>query len=176
MHLRFEPLGRRHDRTTFSSGSAALDRWFRTQAGQDERRGVARVFVAVDEDGIAGFYTLSMFGVALTDVPAQIARRLRRYPDVPAALIGRLARADRLRGQRVGELLVADALARIVAASRAVAAFAIVVDAKDEPAEAFYRQLGFIPFPAHPERLFMLTETAAAALARAELGARGRKA
>ena len=38
-----EPLGK-HDRAAFSCGVAALDDWFRSRAGQDERRNVARVF------------------------------------------------------------------------------------------------------------------------------------
>jgi ribosomal protein S18 acetylase RimI-like enzyme len=162
--LRFGPLSKMHDRTGFSCGSAPLDRWFATQAGQDERRGITRVFVAVDDEGIAGFYTLSMFSLALDSLPAELAHRLPRYPDVPAALIGRLARAERLRGRRVGELLVADALKRIVAAIQTVAAFAIIVDAKDDRARAFYDGLGFKSFPSRPDRLFMLAETAAAAI------------
>ena len=42
-----EPLGK-HDRAAFSCGVAALDNWFRLRAGQDEKRNVARVFVAID--------------------------------------------------------------------------------------------------------------------------------
>ncbi|MDB4981989.1 MAG: family acetyltransferase, partial [Myxococcales bacterium] len=146
MTLSFGPLTKRHDRATFSSGSPTLDRWFRTQASQDEKRGVSRVVVATDADGIAGFYTLSMFSVALDSVPPAVARRLPRYGDVPAALIGRLARAQRLAGTGVGELLVFNAFERISAATNSVAAFFIVVDAKDNRAATFYRRLGFVPF------------------------------
>jgi ribosomal protein S18 acetylase RimI-like enzyme len=168
LNLRFEALGRTHDRAGFSSGSPVLDRWFRTQAGQDERRGVTRVVVATDEVGIAGFYTLSMFSLTFASVPAEVSRKLPKYPDVPAALIGRLARAKRLAGKGVGERLLSDALERILGAARTVAAFAIVVDAKDERASAFYRRLGFAALPNRPNRLFMLAETAAAAFRAAE--------
>ena len=169
MPLRFESLRKAHDRTTFSSGNAALDSWFRTQAGQEERRGVTRVVVAVDEIGIAGFYTLSMFSLALDAVPSEVARRLPRYPDVPAALIGRLARARRLAGEGIGERLVADALERAIQAARTVAAFAIVVDAKDEPVARFYRKIGFIGLVGRQNRFFMLAETAAKGLRAADL-------
>ena len=160
MPLRFEPLTKAHDRRTFSSGSEVLDRWFRTQASQDERRNVARVFVALDEVGVVGFYTLSMFSIAAGAFPPDVAGNLPRYPDVPAALIGRLARAGRARGKGVGELLVFDALRRIVATSRDVAAFAIVVDAKDDHARSFYASLGFSSFPSRPLRMFMPAATA----------------
>jgi hypothetical protein len=43
-----EPLGK-HDRAAFSCGVVALDEWFRFRAGQDEKRNVARVFVAIDD-------------------------------------------------------------------------------------------------------------------------------
>ena len=164
MSLRFEPLTKAHDRKTFSSGSEILDRWFHTQAGQEERRSVTRVFVAVDEAGLVGFYTLSMYSIASGALPTAIAGALPRYPDVPAALIGRLARAERVRGQGVGELLVVDGLRRILATSRDVPAFAIVVDAKDAHAQSFYARLGFSPFPSRPSRMFMPLATAAGVL------------
>jgi hypothetical protein len=40
-----EPLGK-HSRAPFCCGVAALDDWFRFSAGQDEKRNVARLFVA----------------------------------------------------------------------------------------------------------------------------------
>jgi ribosomal protein S18 acetylase RimI-like enzyme len=168
--IRFAPLDKTHDRASFASGNEALDGWFRTRAGQDERRGVSRVFVAVDGSGVVGFYTLSMFSIALESVPPDLARKLPKYPDVPAALIGRLARASRARGTGIGELLVADALRRIVGVSRSIAAFAIVVDAIDDRAKAFYERLGFVPFASRSDRLFMLAETVAAGISLADQG------
>jgi ribosomal protein S18 acetylase RimI-like enzyme len=58
-------------------------------------------------------------------------------------LIGRLARDERVRGQGTGELLLADAVRRTLGAARSVAVFAIVIDAKDDPAVEFYRRFGF---------------------------------
>jgi len=165
--LGIKPLGKQHDRGAFSSGRPEIDDWFRRRAGQDERRNVARVFVAVDDRlGIVGFYSLSSYTLALDDLPEDLARKLPRYDAVPAARIGRLARDARVRGQGVGEVLLADAVRRILGAARSVAVFAIVVDAKDDSAAAFYRRFGFQPFPLQPRRLFLLTSTALAALDR----------
>ena len=85
---------------------------------------------------------------------------------MPAALIGRLARDERVRGQGIGELLLADAVRRILGASKTLAVFAIVVEAKNARAVAFYEGFGFRPFPLHPDRLFLLTSSAAAAVER----------
>lgn len=163
MGLVIEPLGKHHDRAKFSCGQPDLDRWFRLQASQDEKRNIARVFVAVDAElGVVGFYSLSSLSLSLEHLPEEIAHKLPRYDAIPAALIGRLARDERVRGQGVGELLLANAINRILGAGRSVAVFAIVVDAKDERAVRFYRAFGFQIFPLRPMRLFLLTTTAVA--------------
>ena len=162
-----EPLGR-HDRTAFSCGVAALDDWFRLRAGQHEKRNVARIFVAIDDQrGIVGFYSLSLFTFTIADLPPEHVKRLPRYDVIPAALIGRLARDERVRGEGVGGLLLADAVRRVIGASRSLAVFAIVVEAMDEKAAAFYRDFGFAPFPNRPLRLFMPASAAAEAVSRA---------
>jgi GNAT superfamily N-acetyltransferase len=141
-----------------------LDHWFETQAGQDERRNVARVFVALDAAGIVGFYCLSMFTLSLDELPSALSRKLPNYQAIPAALIGRLARHERARGSGIGELLLADAVTRVLALTSSIAVYAIVVEAMNDSAVSFYGSFGFIPFPSKRNRLFLLTETANAAL------------
>lgn len=163
MALRIEPLSD-HDRSTFSSGQPDLDSWFRERAGQDQRRNLARVFVAVDPElGIAGFYSLSSFAIALDELDPEIQRNLPRYPVVPAVLIGRLARDERRRGEGLGELLLVDALKRVIDASRTVAVFAVAVDAVDEQAAGFYARMGFVAVSDAPLRLILPLATAARA-------------
>jgi hypothetical protein len=56
--LRVEALGSHHDRSGFESGVESLDRYFRTQAGQDARKNMAAPFVLLLPDRtIAGYYT-----------------------------------------------------------------------------------------------------------------------
>lgn len=172
MPIRLELLSRDHDRRVFTSGVTALDEWFRKRAAQDQRHRVANVFVAADEVGVVGFYSLSVFTLSLESLPENLAHKLPKYEAIPAALIGRLARHERAKGSGIGDLLVADAVKRVLAAARSVAAYAIVVDAKDERGRRFYEWHGFISLPSRPNRLFLLPETAAAALA-AAAGPRG---
>ena len=152
-----EPLGRHHDRAAFSCGMEALDRYLRTQAGQDERRDLARVFVAIGgaPHVVAGYYTLSSLSVNVDDLPQELTRRLPRYPLLPAALIGRLAVSLDYQGQRFGRFLLMDALKRIIETGGTVASFVILVDAKDECAVSFYEKYGFLRFSQHPMRLFL---------------------
>jgi GNAT superfamily N-acetyltransferase len=152
---RIEPLGPRHDRAAFSCGVEPLDRYFRTQAGQDVRKLIASCFVAVaaDSPNIAGYYTLSATGIALTDLPSELAKRLPRYPLLPAILMGRIAVDERHRRRGLGEILLFDAFARALRSD--IAAFAFVVDAKDAAAKAFYQRYRFLPLAGDGYRLFL---------------------
>lgn len=153
--FRIELLAPEHDRTGFQSGVQALDRYFHQQVGQDTRRRVTACYVAFDRDrvSIAGYYTLAAGSVPLSEVPEALAKKLPRYNAVPVARLGRLAVDERYRGQRLGAALLWDALTR---ASRSeVAVFALVVDAKDAQAAAFYRHFGFVEFVSLPNHLLL---------------------
>jgi GNAT superfamily N-acetyltransferase len=132
-----------HDRAAFDSGTPALNRYLAEQASQDMRRRVATCFVASDAAGrLAGYYTLAAASVPLTDLPAAVTKRLPRYRAVPTVRMGRLAVDLKFKGQGLGAALLADALERCTRSE--IAAYALVVDAKDEQASAFYRHHGFI--------------------------------
>lgn len=151
--LRVEPLSSSHDRSRFESGVEPLDRYFRTQAGQDARKNMAAPFVLLLPDGtVAGYYTLSSTSVLLGDLPNETVRKLPKYPLVPATLLGRLAVDRRQQGKGFGRFLLADALCR--AAMSEIASFAVIVDAKDENARRFYEGESFLPFPDQPMKLF----------------------
>lgn len=151
--LRVEALGSHHDRSGFESGVELLDRYFRTQAGQDARKNMAAPFVLMLRDGtVAGYYTLSSTAVQLAELPSQIMRKLPRYPLVPATLLGRLAVDRRQQGRGYGRFLLADALHR--AALSEIASFAVIVDAKDDSARRFYERESFLPLLDQPMKLF----------------------
>lgn len=144
-----------HDRTAFDCGVPALDQYLRTQAGADRRRRVSFCYLAIDNqtDRVAGYYTLSATGVPLTALPRATTKRLPRYPTVPAVLVGRLVVDRRDQGRKLGGVLLVDAIKRTVASG--IAAFAIIVDAKDKRAAAFYERFGFQQFADHERRLFL---------------------
>ena len=110
---------------------------------------------------IAGYYTLSATGIRLGQLPKSITQRLPAYPVVPATLLGRLAVDHRFRRTGLGEHLLMDALHRSWIASANVASLAILVDAKDEAALAFYLRFDFIPFQDDTQRLFLPMRTVA---------------
>lgn len=152
--FRVVPIDQMHDRNTFNSGSVSLDSYFRERVTQDVRRRVAACFVALSNDGrIAGYYTLSSASVFLGDLPAKLIKKLPRYPSVPVVRMGRLAVDQTFRGQGLGGALLADALTRVIRSE--IAAYALVVDAKDNAAADFYRHHGFLETASEPLTLFL---------------------
>jgi len=147
-----------HDRAAFACGEPSLDAYLKRQASQDAKRDVAKTYVLSPVSApatIAGYYTLSSFAVVLGELPEQMLRRLPRYDRIPAVLLGRLARDQRYRGTGLGELLLMHALEQSLHVSEQVGAHAVVVDALNDQASAFYRRFGFLPFEDEPRRAYL---------------------
>jgi GNAT superfamily N-acetyltransferase len=148
--LRIEALAPHHDRASFSCGVDELDRYLRTQAGQDVRRKANGVFVLVEParpGTVLGYYTLCATSLPQGEVPAAGRKHLPRYPLVSAILIGRLAVSEDRQSQGLGAVLLADAVRRVHASASTIGASMMVVDAIDERAAGFYEGHGFVRLP-----------------------------
>ncbi|HEX3826448.1 MAG TPA: GNAT family N-acetyltransferase [Sporichthyaceae bacterium] len=141
---RFDPEV--HDAGSFTCGEPSLDDWLRDQAAAATVRRTARTWVWLDPHGtVVAYYALAAHRVAREEVPTAIGRGGPR--EIPAVLLARLALSTDLRGQGLGAVLVADAMARIIEATRTVAARLVVVDALHENVAQFYESLGFRRLP-----------------------------
>ena len=163
---RVERLTRQHDRSSFDCGIEPLNAYLRLQARQDAEKHVAAPFVLIEPPSraVLGYYTLSASVLSVGDVAPELARKLPRYPQLPVTLIGRLAVDLRLKGQGCGEYLLMDALHRSLGHSTEIAAMAVVVEAKDETAAAFYQHFDFQPLQASARRLYLPMKTVQALL------------
>lgn len=156
-----EPLDK-HNRAAFSCGVDALDRYFEHQASQDTKRGASRVYVAVLETNgpVCGYYTLTNTQIETPRFPQTMHKKLPRYPYSPAVLLGRLAVDTRHQGKGLGEFLLMDAFMISIIARSLIASVALVVDAKDAKAKAFYERYGFKSFDDKELQLFMTLDEA----------------
>lgn len=154
MACRIVALEAHHRRDAFDCGDLALNSFFSRVAGQQQRKGFGRTYVALsDSDHVpVGFVTVSAGQVATHSLPA--ALHLPRYP-VPILRIGRLAVDLRYQRLGIGRDLLAFALQLAVEFSARVGLYAVLVDAKDERAAEFYRRLSFIATLDNPLCLFL---------------------
>ncbi|MDD5035011.1 MAG: GNAT family N-acetyltransferase [Methylococcaceae bacterium] len=152
--MRIELLAAHHSREGFDCGEPALNQFLRQQAGQQQRKGLGKTYVALADDSasVLGFVMVSVGQVAAAQLPPKL--KLPRDP-VPILRLGRLAVDTRHQGQGIGQDLLAFALRLALEFSRQVGLYAVVVDAKHEKAEAFYQRLGFIPTVDNPLCLFL---------------------
>jgi len=146
-----------HDRNGFDCGVPALDEYLARFADQHRRRGITSVYVLADSEApalILGYYTLSAAEVDAQELDERDRRRLPRYP-VPCFRMGRLACRMDQRGKGIGRLLLGLAVDRCLKAREQVAAYALLVDAKDEQARLFYEHYGFTAFTGSPLTLYL---------------------
>ena len=134
----------------------ALDEYLHRFAEQHRRRGISSVYVLTESaqpERILGYYTLSAAEIDGGLAEAE-RKKLPRYP-VPCFRMGRLACRTHQRGLGLGKLLLGCAVDRCLKARQQVAAYALVVDAKDEMAKAFYVHFGFKSLQDAPLTLYL---------------------
>jgi GNAT superfamily N-acetyltransferase len=146
-----------HDCAAFDCGAAALNDYLRKFASQHRRRGVSQTYVLVDDTAptqVLGYYTLSAAQLEAESLGDAERKRLPRYP-IPCIRMGRLAVDRSGRGRGYGKLLMGLAVERCLRARQEVAAYALVVDAKDDTAISFYRHYGFAQCQDAPSLLYL---------------------
>lgn len=140
-----QPLAPEHRVGSFDSGTPALDDWLRRRALKIEHNGASRIYVVCEGDRVMGYYSLATGAVTHADAPGHVRRNLPE--PVPVMVLGRLAVDRSWQGQGVGRGLLKDALLRTLWAARIAGLRALLVQAIDAEAAAFYRHHGFSPSP-----------------------------
>ena len=156
-------LGREHNRSSFTCGNSVLDRYFHQQVSQDMKAKVCTCFVFCEEGNslVKGYYTLSGASIPRELIPADVQKKLPRYPELPVTLLGRLAINKNYKGRGFGEFLLLDALKKSYEVLKtAVGSMAVIVEPIDETAKKFYAKYGFIKLP-DSEKMFMAMKTIA---------------
>ena len=148
-----ELLNAGHDVSSFSCGQPALDNWLKTYALSNQQKGFTVVMVVHAGGRVVGYYGLSPTSVIPTSLPRSI--RTGRPPNpVPCLLLGQLATDQSWVGRGVGTGLLKHALQRCVAGAKLIGGRALLVNAIDEDAAAFWKRRGFLPSTDDPLMLF----------------------
>lgn len=128
-----------------------MNTWFANIASQHQQKGLSRSFVAVDISSpadVLGYYSLASTEVSVDDLQKKKDVSLPRI--IPAVRLGKLAVDVSLQGKGLGELLLVHALDNVKSIASHMGVHAVVVDALDEKAAAFYEKYGFVRSPQDP--------------------------
>lgn len=152
-----EQLNKSHIKENFNSGEDSLNKYLQKQATQDIKRNLSAVYVLLERNAsiVLGYYTLCSSSVLLDNLPQEVSKKLPRYPLIPVTLLGRLAIDIKSQGQGLGELLLTDALKRASKLSNEQGSIAVIVDALNSKASAFYEKFGFQKFFDKTNQLFL---------------------
>lgn len=160
-----EKLDPHHDVSAFRCGQPELDEWLKRHALSSARSDAAQTYVVVDGDRVVGYYALAAGSVDRADATGRVAKGMPRHP-IPVLLLARLGVDRNHQGRGIGALLLGDALVRAAAGAEIIGARALLVNAKDDAARAFYERYDFEPSPIHRLQLFLLMKDVRAALRR----------
>ena len=158
-----EPLTRTHRLDDFSCGKPSLDRWLKTRALSNQEKSFTAVMVVHEAQRVIGYYGLAPTAV----VPSRLPRSIRtgQPPDpVPCLLLGQLATDLNWISKGIGTGLLKHALERCVTAAGLIGGRALLVNAVDTEAAAFWARRGFIPSKDDPLVLFRSIADIAASL------------
>ena len=143
MTIEIRLLEQADDRKAFRSGDADLDSFFQKYAWQNQfRHHIGNTYLAV-ERRILGFMTVSVSSMEFERLPADLKRKLPRYP-LPVLRVARLAISEDAQGQGIGRRLMRAAFAMAIELRAKLGCAGVVVDAK-RGAESFYSSFGFEP-------------------------------
>ncbi len=161
-----EPLTAAHDVSEFDCGKPTLDHWLKTRALSNQEKGFTAVLVVHEAGRVVGYYGLAPTAVVPNLLPRSI--RTGQPPDpVPCLLLGQLATDVGWAGRGIGTGLVKHALERCVTAAKLVGGRALMVNAVDQEAAAFWRRRGFVPSKDDPLLLFRSIAAIAASITEA---------
>jgi len=161
-----EPVGKHHDRETFDCGEPALNEFLRRYARKSHELGGAKTFLAIDDTDnktILGFYSLCPASIAYARTPELARRGLARH-EVPGFRVARLAVDRKLQGQGLGGQLLLAAGRRCLLAAAEVGGVALLIDAKNDRAAAWYQSYGAVALLDTPHTLVLPLATIEAAL------------
>lgn len=130
--------------SAFSCGDEAMDNWFLGKALNWCYLGFCQVYIALDDEGVAGFFSLSPTQIE----PKSLTNSIRAGKNAlahPGLLLGRIAVRTDLQGSslRVGTTLLEHAICRACEISKTVGGRFIVLDAKNEDLFVWYARHGF---------------------------------
>lgn len=156
----FSPIERlipEHRLEKFSSGNHRVDYWLRKHALPNQAKLNSPVtYVVHIGKRVVGYYALTVGEVALEKCPPHVAAGMPNAFPVPVMKLVWLGVDEKYQGKGLAKALMKDAFLRTLQVAELAGVRAIVVDAIDTDAKAFYEnKFGFEASPVAGNQLFL---------------------
>ena len=148
-----EPISEIHITEDFDCGKSVLNNWLKVRALSNHRNNFIAVMVIHENFKVRGFYGLAPTAIVPTALPRNI--RTGQPPDpIPCLLLGQMAVDISCKGSGLGTGLLKHAMLRSLNAAKLVGGRALLVNAVDDEAAAFWLRRGFLPTRDNPMVMF----------------------
>ena len=156
----FSPIERltpEHRLDRFSSGNHRADYWLRKHALPNQAKLNSPVtYVVHISKRVVGYYALTVGEVALDKCPPHVAAGMPSAFPVPVMKLVWLGVDEKYQGKGLAKALMKDAFLRTLQVAELAGVRAIVVDAIDADAKAWYeKKFGFESSPVSDSQLFL---------------------
>lgn len=158
-----EPLAKHHNKAAFDCGDEALNRFLKHFAHQNHEKGGSKTFLALDNQIILGFYSISPASIAYERTPDAVKQGLARH-EIPVFRLSRLAVDLSVQGLGLGGQLLLSAGRRCLTVSLQTGGVAMLIDAKNEQVAQWYASYGAVPLNDSPLSLLLPFKTIYTAL------------
>lgn len=147
--------GQKEARKRFKSTDPWVNQHIQTQFGQNDKKGLAKGFVMLDESNskIIGCYSITMHQIDFSELTKDEIKKLgtiNKLPTtrpLPACLIVCFGLDERVIGKGLGTHLLIECLMRIYEISKSIGGVGVVVDVSNNEVRTFYEEFGFIKIP-----------------------------
>lgn len=154
-----QPLGAELPLDSFDCGKSALNEWLIRHARQAHASGSARTYVLIDDQRIAGYFSLAVGQIDSLEAPERVRKGMGNYP-IPVVILARLAVSLADQGRGIGVGMLQEAIRRTVAVSDLAGVRALLTHPMDDAAARFYLRFGFEASPAREQQLILLLKDA----------------
>lgn len=126
-----------------------MDEWLKLYAGQSERKGETRTYLAVRDHRVVGYVSLMAISISPTGQPSSSKRK------VPGVLIARLAIETSWQNLGLGKMLLSHALKTSLEISEKVGIKVVAIEPLSDELCTYYQRFGFEAL-GHTSRLMVL--------------------
>lgn len=149
-----QPLTAAHQLGLFNCGNPLLNDWLQKRALHNHLVGASRCFVVCNaQAAVVGYYAMAAGAIHPAEATGAVRRNMPS--PVPVMVLARLAVCKSAQGTGLGAALLKDAVVRSTTVATQVGVRALLVQAIDDTAKAFYEKYGFSASPI-AERTLML--------------------
>lgn len=141
--VEIKPFDPRLRRAAFSCGRTNMDNFLKKSAPDQHKKSSCRTYLAVSNDEIVGYYTLSAASRDPNILSEEAIKRFGVILSAPCVYLGMFATDSKFQRRGIGQKMMVHAMEITAKVSELVGVYALILDAADAEVAERYEKWGF---------------------------------